>query len=98
MGHLDTHVHTYETVRDLLTPEQIAKIIYKIQTSSRFRVDELSHIILKDTDICVGYIGEYTAELVDVERRDIHSQRKHLKRIFHSAKPVAELISSSQYR
>ncbi|MCJ7816916.1 MAG: hypothetical protein MUP55_03600 [Candidatus Aenigmarchaeota archaeon] len=56
----------------------------KIQRSGRFEIGELSHIHLKGTDICVGYLGDESAEIIDPQRKDTKSQIKILKKYFRS--------------
>lgn len=84
MGHLETHAHEYETVRECLSPPQMLKLIYKIQTSGRFALGELSHIYARGTNICVGYLGDESAELVDSNRAETKALRKKLKSYFNS--------------
>ena len=85
MGHLENHHHKYEAVREYLTPWEMSKLITKIQRSGRFEIGDWSHIHLKGTDICVGYLGDETAEIVDPQRKETASQRKILKKYFRSA-------------
>ena len=84
MGHLGTHHHQYETVRTCLDPYQMAKLVCKIQGSKVFELGELSHINLRGTDTCVGYLGDESAELVDSSRRlELRPLRKKLRRYFN---------------
>ncbi len=84
MGHLESHSHQYEVVKPFLTSYQMAKLINKIGHSGRFKVGEYSHIHLKGTDICVGYLGDESAEIIDPQRKDTKSQIKILKKYFRS--------------
>jgi len=84
MGHLGDHQHEYGTVREGLSPWQMVKLTYKIQCSDRYNIGDFSHIHLTDTNICVGYLGDDSAQLVDPERRDIKPLHRQLRRIFNS--------------
>jgi len=84
MAHLETHQHSYQTVREYLTPWQMSKLITKIERSDRFRIGEFSHIHLKGTNVCVGYLGDESAEIVDPLRKETASQRRILKKYFRS--------------
>jgi hypothetical protein len=84
MAHLETHHHEYQIVREYLTPWEMSKLITKVQRSGKFEIGQLSHIHLKGTDICVGYLGDESAEEVDPQRKETASQRKILKKYFRS--------------
>jgi len=74
----------YKTDREYLTPWQMSKLITKIQRSGRFEIGQLSHISLKGTDICVGYLGDESAEEVDPQREETASQRRILRKYFRA--------------
>ncbi|HLD38794.1 MAG TPA: hypothetical protein VJB05_00595 [archaeon] len=85
MGHLDSHHHMYETVRPFLDPYQMAKLIRRIQSSRLFELGEWSHIHLRDSDTCVGYLGDESACIVDSEGRpELKMPRRKLTRYFNS--------------
>ncbi|HIG97111.1 MAG TPA: hypothetical protein HA230_02080 [Candidatus Aenigmarchaeota archaeon] len=86
MGHLDNHHHTYETVRPFLDHYQMAKLIRRIDGSAMFQHTDWSHICLKGTNTCVGYLGDESAELVDPNRRpELRLPQNKLRRYFNSA-------------
>ena len=77
----------YETVRRNLTDRQVTNAITRILESDRFDVGEYSHIVLKNTDTIVGYIGNETLELYCPENSQpavYRTPHKHLRRIFRS--------------
>ena len=86
MEHPGDHHHEYSVVRQGLTSWQMTKLIALLQGSERYRVDDLSHISAKGngTYLCVGYLGDDTAELVDPQRRDIRPLHRQMRRIFRS--------------
>ncbi|MBS3095758.1 hypothetical protein J4231_03700 [Candidatus Woesearchaeota archaeon] len=57
--------HEYQTVYQPLGSYAMALIIRKIQTSSLYRLDDLSHIVIKVTNKRIGYLGDESFELVD---------------------------------
>ncbi len=83
MGHLGNHEHSYQSCR-FLPPWKMLKLIYRLQNSDTFEVGDLMHIYLRGTDICVGYLGDDTAELVDTDRNDVRSMRNKLRRYYYS--------------
>jgi len=61
------------------------KLIYKIQMSEQFELGDLSHIHVKGTDDCIGYLGaDNSAEIVDPHRRDTRVMRRELGRLYRS--------------
>ena len=82
MGHLESHKHTYQVVREYLTPRQMAELIWKIDRSRTFENSQFSHICIKGTDICVGYLGDESADMVDVHRKDARHARRELRNYF----------------
>ena len=84
MRHLEIHSHEYQTLREFLTSWEMSKLMTKIEQSERFCLGDFGHIYLKGTGICVGYLGDETAELVDPQKKETASQRKILKRYFRS--------------
>lgn len=84
MGHLETHSHKYQTFRTGLSDWQMTKLIYKIQNSDRFQVGDLSHIHVRGSNVCVGYLGDDSAEFVDPDRTETRAPRRQLKRYFRS--------------
>ena len=76
----------YELVRNL-NPYQLMRIASKIQKSEKFDIEELSHIVLRDTGTIVGYIGTETAELCCPSEEEAELYRiphHHLRKIFRS--------------
>ena len=82
MAHLESHIHSYQVVREYLTPRQMAELIWKIDRSKKFENSEFSHICLKGTDICVGYLGDEDAQMVDMHRKDTKQARRELRNYF----------------
>ncbi len=77
----------YKTVREGLNDEQTLKLFMEVEKSKRFKLDELSHVVLRETGNIVGYIGSETAELCSPRiRRPVQYLLYHqqLKRIFNS--------------
>lgn len=85
MEHIGNHSHTYRKIRSGLTPYKIAKLIERIKEGGRYEIDDLSHVCLSGTNICVGYIGDDAAELVYTDETDTHPLHKQLREIFSSA-------------
>ena len=82
MAHLDNHEHSYHVVREYLTSRQMARLIGRINDSQKFENSNLSHICIRGTDLCVGYLGDDSAELVDIHRKDMRSVRRELRNYF----------------
>ena len=77
----------YEPLRKNLGNRQIINAVYRIQRSGRFDVGECSHIILKGTDVVVGYVGNESLELFCPKEQEPGTYRtphKHLRKIFRS--------------
>lgn len=77
----------YESVRDSLTKRQFEIIVSKIANSDRFDFGERHHVVLRDTDIIVGYLGSMSAELCcpeDIDPNLFRVPHSHLRRIFKS--------------
>ena len=62
--------HTYQAVYEGLDSYTMACIIHEIQVSRDFEYGEWSHIQLKEEGIVIGYIGDDSVELVDVENSE----------------------------
>ena len=84
MGHLETHLHKYGDFRTGLSSYKIAKLIRRLEASDVFKVGEFSHIYLRGSNLCVGYLGDDSAEFVDPNRTETRSPRRKLKKYFRS--------------
>ncbi|MBI2583294.1 MAG: hypothetical protein HYW25_01380 [Candidatus Aenigmarchaeota archaeon] len=83
--------HQYQTVRNLLTPRQMANLFLRLERSDEFLVEGGDnpprlpcHVYVKGANVCVGYLGDDSAEIVDSHRRDTRARRRNLRRIFYS--------------
>ena len=82
MGHLESHEHTYQVVREYLTLRQMTALIGKINCSKIFENSLFSHICIRGTNKCVGYLGDESAEIVDTYRKDTRGARRELRNLF----------------
>ena len=57
--------YTYLALQEHLTPKEIARFISEIQESERYILEDLGRILLRDTQVVVGYIGDDKVDLVD---------------------------------
>ena len=85
--HLTGYGGNYELIRGQLTDKHIMDIAFMINNSDRFDFGELSHVVLRDTDKIVGYVGCDSAQLCCPNGENPKNYRiphSHLRRIFMS--------------
>jgi len=68
----------YHTVQENLRPEEIARLICKIQGSKDYDLGELGHIFIADSKVVVGYIGDDRVDLVEPRNRESHQHHNSL--------------------
>ena len=77
----------YEPLRTNLTDRNIINAAARISESERFEFGEYSHVVLKGTDVVIGYIGNESLELLCPDAAEPIFYRiphKHLRRIFRA--------------
>lgn len=77
----------YRPIRDPLTRDQILKIIIKIEDSQRFTFGEWSHVVLRGTNLIMGYVGNESVHLCCPHGENPNNYQvphKHLTRIYNS--------------
>ena len=78
----------YELIRGNVPDNKIRNTLDRIIGSGRFSFGELSHVVLKDTELIVGYVGNSTLELCCPEEQKPELYKrvyKHLKKIFRAS-------------
>lgn len=83
----------YKTLYKNLTPCEIALATCKIQESEKFELDDLSHIVLKETNKRVGYIGDETLELCNSSNSFSKKSHQELRGIFDYSINLANFVS-----
>ena len=73
----------YKIVKENVLPFYISNVTCMINDSKDFELGELSHIVLKGTNIHVGYIGDDTLELVNYNNKLFKTYHNRLKEIFN---------------
>ena len=73
----------YKIVKENVLPFYMANVTCMINDSKIFEIDELSHIVLKRTNIRMGYIRDNTLELVNHNNNSIKEYHSKLKNIFN---------------
>ena len=74
----------YKIIRYNLSTNDILEAYSKINKSDIFEIGELSHIVIKETDTPIGYIGDETLELYDIDNKELLDYHNQLKKIFCS--------------
>ncbi len=73
----------YKIFRKNITSGEMSIISCEINNSKDFELDDLSHIVLKGTNIRVGYIGDDALELVNPNKKEFIEYYDKLKEIFN---------------
>ncbi len=73
----------YQIFRENLTNGEIAKTLYEINNSKNFKIDKLNHIVIKETNTRVGYIGDDTLEIINPNKKKFSEYHNKLKEIFN---------------
>ena len=85
--------YAYQTIYQGLPPWEMAAIIYKIQNSLQYELDDLSHVVLRGSDTRVGYLGDDSLELVNPADERLKKHHKSLVSLCDSA--IADFSGSS---
>ncbi len=73
----------YQIFRKNLTMGEMAKISCEISNSKYFEIGEFSHIVIKETNTRVGYIGDDTLEIINPNKKKFNEYHNKLKEIFN---------------
>lgn len=68
-----------------LTPDEIAGFVCKVQASEEYEFGEYGHILIKDTDLAVGYVGDDRIDLVDFHKSLLAIHHDNLMALFHTS-------------
>lgn len=77
--------HEYRTILKNLSLEEMSTIIYEIQNSGYFELDDLCHVVIKGTNKRIGYVGDEELQLVDPEDKSLEKYHKNLISIYQHA-------------
>ena len=77
--------HTYKPIYTNRSQIEMAKMIYKIQDSLQYEIDDLSHIIIKDSSKKIGYFGDDTFEIVDSDNKKLKKHHKNISMLCYVA-------------
>lgn len=80
-------------LRDNLSIEAIAEACCKIMESSELELDELSHIVVKGTNIRVGYIADESLQFCDYPSNQL---KKYHDYIVEKVLPSVDYITDEQ--
>ena len=75
----------YKLINRELSPKQWAYIVCAIQRSENYDINDCSYIIIRETDIEVGYIGDDSFELVEPDNQALTEHHKNIISIYNSA-------------
>jgi len=77
--------HTYKPIYTNRSQIEMAKMICKIQNSSQYEINDLSHIIVKNSNKEIGYFGDDTFEIVNFGNKKLEKHHKNLVLLCHVA-------------
>ncbi len=64
--------HRYHTILENLIPQESARFVCEIQESEKYVLGHLGHVLIENTGIVVGYIGDNRVDLVDSYDEALH--------------------------
>ena len=77
--------HTYKPIYTNRSQIEMAKMICKIQNSSQYEINDLNHIIVKNSSKKIGYFGDDTFEIVDSDNKKLKKHHKNISMLCYVA-------------